>query len=155
MPKRKYAAGEFSPEQYKNNNEWGIARITKHLRDNGFTVVDKEVEDYDVDILAYKNGKEYRYEAEVKTGYPFSGVNDFKFPTVSFLGRKKKYHTRSKNGFYYAIVCRETEAIVYCHSDLIYKEEHRQIKTINTAHRKGIDEFYLVPKEECSWAQLK
>jgi len=150
----KYKAGQFSPEQYASNNEWGIARITKHLRDNGFEVVDKEIEDYDVDIIATKDGKEFRYEAEVKTGYPFTGVDDYKFDTVSFLGRKKKYHKRSENGFYYAIVCKETEAIVYCHSEKIYKEEYRQIKTIKTAHRKGIDEFYLVPKNLCSFAVL-
>lgn len=152
---RKYKAGEFSKEQYDTNDAWGIQRITKHLRDNGFTVVDKEVEDYDVDILAYKNGKEFRYEAEVKTGYPFTSVDDYNFNTVSFLGRKKKYHTRSENGFYYAIVCKETEAIVYCHSSKIYKDEYRIVRDINSTYRKGTDEFFLVPKHNCQWTILK
>jgi hypothetical protein len=149
--RRKFKAGEFSEHQYKTNNEWGIERVTKFLESRDFLVWDKDIEDYDVDIVAEKNGKLFYYEAEVKTGYPFTSVEDFKFPTVSFLGRKKKYHKRYEEGFYYCIVARETESIVYCHSSEIYKEEYRQIKTINTKHRKGIDEFYLVPKENCSF----
>ena len=153
--KKKYGARAFSEESYKNNDEWGISRIKRHLIESGFEVVDKDEEDYDVDIIATKDGNEFKYEAEVKSGYPFTGLSDFRFDTVSFLGRKKKFHLRSENGFYYAIVCRETEAIVYAHSSDIYKEEYRQLKTINAKHRKGLDEFYLVPKEKCQWTTLK
>jgi hypothetical protein len=94
MGKRKYGAGEFSPEQYKNNNEWGIARITQHLRDNGFEVVDKEVEDYDVDILAYKNGKQYRYE-ERSTILGARMV----FITLLYVEKRKQYSTATQKKY--------------------------------------------------------
>lgn len=154
MSRRKYKAGEFSKEQYKANDKWGIDRVTKFLVSRGFDIETKEEEDYQVDIVAEKEGKIYFYEAEVKTGYPFTGSEDYKFPTVSFLGRKKKYHKRCEGGFYYCIICRETETLLYCHSSDIYKEEYRQLKRINTAHRNGLDEFYLVPKELCKFVNM-
>ena len=150
---RKFKAGEFSPHQYKVNNEWGISRVITHLKRKGFEIIEKEEEDYQIDIEAVKDGKTYYYEAEVKTGYPFTDADTFKFPTVSFLGRKKKYHERC-GGFYYAIVCRETECLLYCHSSVIYQEEFREIRTINTKHRKGKDEFYRVPKHLCTFVAL-
>jgi hypothetical protein len=63
---------------------------------------------------------------------------------VSFLGRKKKY-----GDFWYVIVCGETEAILLAHSFEIYKEEYRELQTINTNERNGLDEFYRVPKDKC------
>jgi hypothetical protein len=155
VSRRKYGAGKFSKESYNKNDKWGIDRITEFLKRKGFTIHDKEEEDYKVDILAEKNGKLFHYEAEVKSGYPFTCVDDFKFPTVSFLGRKKKFHNNIEGGFYYCIVCKETEAILYCHSSKIYNEDYRQLKTINTKLRKGLDEFYLVPKEVCDFVEMK
>lgn len=151
--KRKYEAQKFSRESYEMNDQWGIDKITRYLTARNFFVWDKEVEDYDVDILAEKNGKIFRYEAEVKTGYSFTSVEDFRFPTVSFLGRKKKFHN-DEEGFYYCIVSRETECIVYCHSSTIYNPEYKEVKEINTEYRKGLDEFYLVPKELCSFVSI-
>jgi hypothetical protein len=46
-------------------------------------------------------------------------------------------------------VCAETEAILIAHSFEIYKEEYREIKTIATNERNGLDEFYRVPKDKC------
>jgi hypothetical protein len=47
---------------------------------------------------------------EVKHKYPFTDATEsFKFDTVSFLGRKKKY-----GDFWYVIVCGETEALLLC-----------------------------------------
>jgi len=155
MSRRKYAAGKFSKESYTNNDKWGIEKITSFLKKRGYIIHEKEKEDYGVDILAEKNGKFFYYEAEVKSGYPFTCVDDFKFPTVSFLGRKRKFHKNIEDGFYYCIVCKETEAILYCHSSKIYNEDYRKLKTINTKLRKGLDEFYLVPKEVCNFVKMK
>ena len=154
MENRKLKAGEYSKHQYEVNNKWGIDRITSYLKSRGFNVHDKAEEDYDVDIIADKGGHTFKYEAEVKTGYSFTCKEDYRFDTVSFLGRKKKYHTRNKNGFYYCIVCKETESIVYCHSSDIYKDEYKIIRQINTSHRQGTDEFYLVPKNICSFVNM-
>ena len=57
---------------------------------------------------------------------------------------KKKY-----GEFWYVIVCAETEALLLCSSAFIYKEEHRQVITIATNERNGLDELYRVPKTEC------
>lgn len=154
MSKGKYGARKFSKEQYKRNDKWGIDRIIDFLKSRGFTIEPKDKEDFQVDIIARKNKKTFFYEAEVKSGYPFTGSSDFKFPTVSFLGRKKKFHDKCEGGFYYCIVCKETETILYCHSSKIYKEEYRQLKTINTSYRQGLDEFYLVPKELCKFVKM-
>ena len=154
MRNRKYSGGKFSPEQYKNCNDFGISRITNYLKSRGYNVHEKEEEDYDVDIVAEKDGKIFKYEAETKSHYPFTSVEDYKFDTVSFLGRKKKYHERHKEGFYYCILCIETECLVYCHSSKIFKDEYKIERELNTKHRKGADEFYLVPKEDCSFINI-
>jgi hypothetical protein len=152
---RKFKAGIFSDKEYKRSNQWGIDRVAEYLVNKGYSIVEKE-EDYDVDITAVKNGKIYLFEAEVKRGYPFTSVEDFKFPTVSFLGRKKKYHKKHESGFHYCVVCFETGCIISCHSSDIYIEEQRQLKTISKENRKkGLDEFYLVPKEKCTFTQKK
>jgi len=152
--KNKFEGGVFSEKEYNRSNQWGIDKVAQYLKLNGYSIIEKDVEDYDVDITATKNGKTFLFEAEVKRGYPFSGEQDFKFDTVSFLGRKKKYHKRHEEGFFYCIVCYETSCVLSCHSSDIYKEEQRQLKRLSNKARKGLDEFYLVPKEKCKFTLL-
>jgi len=144
----KYNARKFVQASYDRNDDWGKEVLLRWLKSYGlrFTILDKEKEDYKVDIVVLDNkaDKLMSFEVEVKHGYPFTDEESFKFDSVSFLGRKKKY-----GDFWYAIVCAETEAILIAHSYEIYKEEYREIKTIATTERNGLDEFYRVPKDKC------
>jgi len=144
----KYNARKFVQASYDRNDDWGKEILVRWLKSYGsrFTILDKEKEDYKVDIVVLDNkaDKLMSFEVEVKHGYPFTDEESFKFDSVSFLGRKKKY-----GDFWYAIVCAETEAILIAHSYEIYKEEYREIKTIATTERNGLDEFYRVPKDKC------
>jgi len=144
----KYNARKFVQASYDRNDDWGKEVLLRWLKSYGsrFTILDKEKEDYKVDIVVLdtKADKLMSFEVEVKHGYPFTDEESFKFDSVSFLGRKKKY-----GDFWYAIVCAETESILIAHSYEIYKEEYREIKTIATTERNGLDEFYRVPKDKC------
>ena len=144
----KYNARKFVQASYDRNDDWGKEVLVRWLKMHGgrFAIIEKEKEDYKVDILALdtKADKLVSFEVEVKHGYPFTDAESFKFDTVSFLGRKKKF-----GDFWYVIVCGETEALLLAHSFEIYKEEYREIKTIATSERNGLDEFYRVPKEKC------
>ena len=144
----KYNARKFVQASYDRNDDWGKEVLVRWLKMHGgrFAIIEKEKEDYKVDILALdtKADKLVSFEVEVKHGYPFTDAKSFKFDTVSFLGRKKKY-----GDFWYVIVCGETESLLLAHSFEIYKEEYREIKTIATNERNGLDEFYRVPKEKC------
>lgn len=144
----KYKARKFVQASYDRNDDWGKEVLVRWLKMHGgrFTIIEKEKEDYKVDVMALDNkaDKLMGFEVEVKHGYPFTDSDSFKFDTVSFLGRKKKY-----GDFWYVIVCGETEALLLAHSFEIYKEEYREIKTIATNERNGLDEFYRVPKSKC------
>lgn len=118
----------------------------------GYTVI-KEVEDYKHDLVLSKNGKTFYFELEVKHNYPFTNRDSFRFPTVSFLGRKKKLHDFKK--FNYVIICRETKWAITCESEHIYKDEYTEVLDINTSHRQGTDEFYRVPKEFCNFFKIQ
>jgi len=145
-------AGKFVKESYDKNNEFAITIVKNFLKKEGYVVIEKE-EDYKVDIIATKNNEEKLFEVEVKTGYSFTDNNSFRFPTVSFLARKKKWNIGK--GFLYIIVCKETDWGLVAHSSDIYKDEYKENLTINTHHRKGKDEFYRVPKDKCKFFKIR
>jgi hypothetical protein len=140
-----YKARKFVQESYDRNDAWGRKLITEMLDARGYNVLDKP-EDFGIDIVAERNGVVEFFEVEVKHNYPWNNRDDFKFDTVSFLGRKKKWE---EDNFWYCIICAETEAIIVCRSSIIYNEEFAEIRNINTSERKGKDKFYRVPKEKC------
>ena len=146
-------AGDFRKDDYKHYNEYAINLIAKYLSKRGFTVLNKE-EDYGVDILAYKNGEEYRIEAEVKRSYyrHFDFNDNYPYKTVSFLGRKKRLANKGK--FWYFVVCEHTEYCVICDSDTIYNEEYKLMVDVDNDKRFGTDEFYRVPRELCAFRNL-
>ena len=145
----KYEARKFSQRSYNENDEFAKNIVKKLLRTMDWVNEIDDKEDYGVDLTVIdNNGYHFFFEAEVKTGYAFTGVQDFPFDTVSFLGRKKKWEDI---GFYYCIVCKETEAVCIAHSKDIYKEEYRELRNINKRDRQGLDAFYRVPKENCKW----
>jgi hypothetical protein len=144
----KYSARKFVQESYDRNDEWGKSIVLRWLStyEDRFHVIQKQGEDYGVDIQVNAGENVISFEVEVKHGYPFTSADTFPFDSVSFLGRKRKF-----GKFWYVVVCAETEAICICHSDEIYQEKYREIKTIATSERNGLDEFYRVPKDKCSF----
>ena len=143
---RRTKAGVFRQDSYDKNDKFAIDRIKKYLLKNNFTIKEKKTEDFDIDIIAYKNKIKYRIEAEVKNTY-FYDMKSFPFKTVSFLGRKEK--NRREGEFYYFLLCRKNKSFLYCKSDIIYQEKYKEIKKVNTRERFGNDVFYRVPKTLC------
>ena len=141
----------FVSESYNRSDDWAISKIKEYIISKGYEVKKKDSEDFSVDIIAKKNNKIQFFEVETKTGYTFSDEDSFSFDTVSFLGRKKKWAHR---GFLYVIICRETGAFLICNSKVIYQEKYAESIHINSSERKGIDNFYRVPKSECRWYNL-
>ena len=144
-------AGKFVESSYDRNNSFAIDIINKFLIDKGYTIVEK-VEDYGIDIEATKDGKTHMFEAEVKTGRSFTTRDSFPFPTVSFLARKKKW---KDIGFWYIIVCKETNYALVANSNDIFKDEYLETLIINTEERKGVDNFYRVPKDKCKFFKIR
>jgi hypothetical protein len=143
---------KFSAESYAENNTWGIQKTTRILQAGGYEVYVPQGEEYTIDLTAQKGGQTYRFEAEVKKGYPFTTQYDYSFPTVSFLARKSKWN--DEVGFWYVVLCRETEAYFVCHSSEVYQEEYKECMEIDVTHYKGHDCFYRVPLDKCLWNQL-
>ena len=146
-----YDAGKFNQQSYDENDNWAKVLFSKHLKSEGYKVL-PIVEDFGIDLLAEKEEQIFYFELEVKTRYPFTTVDTFKFDTVSFLARKKKMH--NKQPFVYVIICRETEWALMCNSSEIFKDEYEEFVTINTSRRKGVDKMYRVPKDKCKFFQL-
>ena len=103
----------FVEESYDKHNAWAIEKVSEYLVHRGYTISQKQKEDYGIDIEAVRNGETIYVEAEAKEDYPWKDLESFKFDTVSFLGRKKKW---AKHKFWYVIICRETEAMLVGHS---------------------------------------
>ena len=147
----KYPARKFNQQSYNNSDQWARNLFLLYLMNNNFYITNA-VENYDVDILAKKDEKEYRFELEVKRNYPFTSAEDYKFKTVSFLGRKIRMH--KEKPFIYVIICYETKYALCCNSSDIYKEEYMQIRNVDTIHRKGIDKFYNLPLDKVKFFNL-
>tara|TARA_R110000764_G_scaffold770_2_gene2881 strand:- start:226 stop:669 length:444 start_codon:yes stop_codon:yes gene_type:complete len=144
-----YPARKFVQSSYDENDNFGRSVLIDWLEKQEWVIHVFDDEDYGVDLIALdKHGNQHKFEAEVKTNYPWTDMKSFKFNTVSFLGRKKKW---MEQGFYYALICKETKAMCIAHSSIIYKEEHREELRIKTSDRSGADAFYRVPKDQCKW----
>lgn len=149
----KFAARKFVQESYDTNDAYGKAVVTAWLKTQDWVdhIIDEEDYGIDLEVIDH-NGRSQFFEAEVKGNYPWTDKDSFKFDTVSFLGRKKKWEGK---GFYYVLVCAETQALCIAHSSEIFKEEYREVRRIKTGHRNGLDAFYRVPKDICRWITPK
>jgi len=145
---KQFGARKFNQEDYDRCDTYAKEKVMHYLSEYGHKIIQSE-EDYKHDIITEKNGHTFYFEVEVKTNYPFTDRGTFPFPTVSFLGRKERLH--KIHPFYYLIVCWETDCVVMCHSDDIYKEKYKESIFINTSSRYGSDEMYRVPKEFCTF----
>jgi hypothetical protein len=144
-------ARKFSKCSYDQNDGYAKDKIKHFLTSRGHEVLEDE-ENYNHDLKTKKNGMVFFFEFEVKINYPFTSEEDYKFSTVSFLGRKIRLH--NINPFYYLILCYETDYVVFCHSSKIFNEEYKESLTLNTHDRKGGDEMYRVPKEICGFFSI-
>tara|TARA_R110000803_G_scaffold35795_1_gene77227 strand:+ start:329 stop:781 length:453 start_codon:yes stop_codon:yes gene_type:complete len=146
-----YKAREFSKKSYDDNDEYAKKKISNFLIKKGHKIIQYE-ENYNHDLITEKNESIFYFEFEVKRNYPFTNKEDYKFNTVSFLGRKIRLHNIQP--FYYMILCYETDAVVYSHSSDIFKDEYKETLNLNKHNRKGNDEMYRVPIDECSFLIL-
>ena len=145
-------AGIFRKDSYNSNNDWAIDKVINYLEKKGYMVEYKDQEDFDIDIICYKNTLKYKVEVEVKNTY-FFDEESYPFDTVSFLKRKQKY---SKNSpFYYFLLCAKNDSFLYCDSDTIYQTKYYVKTDINTSQRYGKDELYRVPKHLCKFRKFK
>lgn len=141
----------FISKSYDRSNDWALAQVKQMLKAKHYEILEHE-ENYGVDITAKRFGKIHYFEVETKTGYPFTCMVDYPFPTVSFLARKEKW---KEQGFWYVVVCRETRAMLTCHSSIIFRPEYKEHLRIDSKERLGEDEFYRVPTELCHWSNLE
>jgi hypothetical protein len=91
----------------------------------------------------------FYFEFEVKRNYPFTSKEDYKFSSVSFLGRKIRLH--GIQPYYYMILCYETDCVVFCHSSSIFKVDYKEKLILKKYDRNGADEMYRVPINECEF----
>lgn len=142
--------GAFLQTSYDKNDTLGKSLLTWYLMKSGHTVnVPKE--NFGIDMTSTKDGKQYHWEVEMKASAIWTGEADFPYPTVSFLKRKAKMG----DNFWYAIICKDTQALVMARSTDIFKDEYKENVNVNTSDRQGVDEFYRVPKSKCLWKNGK
>lgn len=142
---------KFIQKSYDDNDELAKNLFSKFIQTKGHTIKSTE-EDYNHDIITNKEGKDYYFELEMKSNYPFYSKETYRFPTVSFLARKKRLH--DIRPFYYVIICKETQVALMCHSSKIFKQTYQESIQLTHKERKGNDTFYRVPKELCRFFQL-
>jgi hypothetical protein len=111
-------------------------------------VVDKEVEDYDVDILAYKNGKpSIGMKRRLRLVIRLTELMTTSL--IQFLSWVEKRSTilGARMDFTMLLYVQRLKPYVLAHSEEIFKEDFREVRKINTGHRNGLDAFYRVPKD--------
>lgn len=136
---------KFNQKSFDENDAIGKELLMAFLRSKGHTA-SENTNKYGIDIVTVKEEKEYFWEVEMKSRRPWTSKEDFQFSSVSFLNRKAKWQDTP---FWYVIICRETKAAIFCKSDLIFKDEYKEKLFINTKDRKGVDNFFRVPKDLC------
>ena len=146
-----YEARKFSKKSYDENDEYAKKKISNFLIKRGHKII-QDKEDYNHDLVTKKDNVTFYFEFEVKRNYPFINEKDYKFNTVSFLGRKIRLHNIKP--YYYMILCYETDSVVFCYSNDIFKNDYKEVLSLNKYNRKGADEMYRVPIDKCSFFNL-
>jgi len=139
---------EFVKSQYDKYDKLGRLLLVDFLVHYGWSIVPKEEEDYKIDIVASKDDRVVHFEVEMKNT-KFTCEEDFPYPTVSFLERKKKFH--KDHYFFYTIISSITYGALMIRSDKIYSKDYLEVLDINTKERSGTDYFYRVPKNLCTF----
>lgn len=142
---------KFSQLRYDENDPQAKELMIKYFQNHGYSII-AEVENFEHDLIIEKEARKYFIEVEMKASLVFTDSNSFKYDTVSFLKRKDKLHLLAP--FTYYIIQPETEWAVFCHSNIIYREKYKVIKTTNS-RKNEIEEYYHVPKQFCTFIDLK
>lgn len=142
-------ADVFRKSDYDKYDQHGKDIATEYLRARGFEIVDRE-EDFRIDIVATKNGKEYRIEIGVLDTIEFTNEESFIHPKVQFFARKKKQI--ADGHFTYMIICKKTGWCLCCNSKEIYKDKY--FTRYYDRRRGGYSEVYAVPKELCRFQDM-
>lgn len=146
-----YSARKFNSREYDKYDSWAKDIVSGFLESRGHYIISSE-EDYNHDLVTKRCNQLYYFELEVKVGYPFTSDQDYRFDTVSFLGRKRRLHDIKP--FFYVIICKETSAALYCASDVIYDDNHIEYVSVNSENRTGNDKMYRVPVNKCGFFNL-
>ena len=142
---------KFNQESFNQNDAIGKELLMAFLRSKGHKPSENS-DKYGIDIITEKDGKQYYWEVEMKSKRPWTCKEDFPFASVSFLHRKAKW---KDTPFWYVIICKETNAAIICHSSNIFLERYKEKVRIFTENRKGLDNFYRVPKDLCIFVPTK
>ena len=137
----------FIQESYDTYNQKGIKLLSDYIVSKGYEIVPKE-EDFNIDIIAYKKGEKFLFEAEMKKDVSITTSEAF-FKTVSFLSRKRKFAIT--NRFIYFIISNKNSGAIWAYSDIIFDEKYKVQKDINKDGRIGLEYFYEVPREFCKF----
>lgn len=136
---------KFNQDSFNNNDALGKELLKAFLVSKSHNI-SENCDIYGIDFFSERNGIKYYWEVEMKSKRPWTCMEDFQFPSVSFLQRKEKW---KGTPFWYVIICKETNAAIFCKSNIIFNEKYKEKIRIFTQDRKGMDNFYRVPKELC------
>jgi hypothetical protein len=142
---------KFNQESFNRNDAKGKELLKAFLVSNGHNILEN-CDVYGIDFFSEKDDKKYFWEVEMKSKRPWTCKEDFPFDSVSFLSRKAKW---KDNSFWYVIICSETQAAIFCKSDVIFNEGFKETIRIYTQERKGVDKFFRVPKDLCIFVTSK
>lgn len=137
----------FIQESYNTYNQKGIKLLSDYISSKDYKIIPKE-EDFNIDIIAYKKGKKFLFEAEMKKDVSITTPEAF-YKTVSFLSRKRKFAIT--NRFIYFIISNKNSGAIWAYSDIIFDEKYKVQKDISKDGRTGSEYFYEVPRELCNF----
>jgi len=144
-------ARTFDQKMYDVTDERARLIFKAFLEGRGHKVI-HDTEDYKHDLITEKDGKIHYFELEFALTHLFSSEQDYKFKTVSFLGRKKRLHDIHE--FNYVIICPTTMSALSANSNDIFQEKYLTEVTVNTPNRKGLDSFYRIPKDKVTFFKI-
>lgn len=140
---------KFNQELFDTSDEEGKQLLIAFLESKCHKI-SQNSDKYGIDLFSEKGGQKYNWEVEMKSRRPWVSEETFPFESVSFLNRKKKW-----DNFWYVLICRETRAAIFCHSNVIFHDDYKEKLYIKTSYRNGTDYFFRVPKEKCIFVPPK
>lgn len=142
-------ARTFNQASYDENDAKAKAIFSSYIKTKGHNI-DSNEENYGIDIITSKDGKEFKFELEM------SSVNfneeDYKYDNVHFLARKKKMLDR-QGDYWYVIISSNEEYALMVKASKIFKKENYLTKYAGNG-RDGVDEFYQLPKNQVKFFMI-
>lgn len=142
---------DFDFKTYLQTDQQAKDLMSTYLQNKGYTI-DSTEETYKSDIQVSKDGKKSLFEVEI-TSVDFNKEN-WPWPKISFLARKKRYYEEEGN-FHYVIISKNGEYAMTAQAKYIFKDENYMTKECSRNGITGIDEFYQLPKDQVKFFKLK